>query len=163
MDNATFHKRQDIKTAIANAGHTLEYLPSYSPDFNHIEPKWAQAKAIRSREGCSIEHLFAAYEVWIISYGIGYIGVASVTRWVKNIHRKPQGFRQRKIDLEVLRQDILDYPDAYQYERAKRLGVAQNAIFLALQKLDITYKKTLKHPKADANRTAHLPGEDRRL
>jgi transposase len=31
MDNATFHKRQDIKTALANAGHTLEYLPSYSP------------------------------------------------------------------------------------------------------------------------------------
>jgi transposase len=50
MDNATFHKRQDIKTAIANAGHTLEYLPSYSSDFNHIEPKWAQAKAIRKGE-----------------------------------------------------------------------------------------------------------------
>jgi transposase len=31
MDNATFHKRQDIQTAIANAGHTLEYLPSYPP------------------------------------------------------------------------------------------------------------------------------------
>ncbi|SDW39679.1 transposase [Nitrosomonas communis] len=55
MDNATFHKRQDIKTAITNAGHTLEYLPSYSPDFNHIESKWAQAKAIRRRDGCSVE------------------------------------------------------------------------------------------------------------
>ncbi|WP_143083538.1 transposase [Nitrosomonas communis] len=61
MDNATFHKRQDIKTACANAGHTLEYLPSYSTNFNDIEPKWAQAKAIRKREGCSIEQLFAAY------------------------------------------------------------------------------------------------------
>ncbi|SFL94507.1 DDE superfamily endonuclease [Nitrosomonas communis] len=51
MDNATFHKRQDIQTAIANAGHTLEYLPPYSPDFNviDIEPKSAQAKAIRKR------------------------------------------------------------------------------------------------------------------
>jgi transposase len=56
-----FHKRQDIKTACANAGHTLEYLPSYSTNFNDIEPKWAQAKAIRKREGCSIEQLFAAY------------------------------------------------------------------------------------------------------
>ncbi|AKH37251.1 MULTISPECIES: IS630 family transposase [Nitrosomonas] len=63
MDNATFHKRQDIQTAIANAGHTLEYLPPYSPDLNDIEPKWAQAKAIRKREGCSIEQLFAAYEI----------------------------------------------------------------------------------------------------
>jgi transposase len=63
MDNATFHKRQDIKTAIANAGHTLEYLPSNSPYFNNIEPKWAQAKVIRKKEGCSIEQLFAAYEI----------------------------------------------------------------------------------------------------
>jgi transposase len=39
MDNATFHKRQDNKTSIANAGHTLEYLPPYSPDFNDIGPK----------------------------------------------------------------------------------------------------------------------------
>jgi transposase len=39
MDNATFHKRQDIQAAITHAGHTLEYLPSYSPDFNDIEPK----------------------------------------------------------------------------------------------------------------------------
>ena len=52
MDNATFHQRQDIRTAIAiaNAGHTLEYLPSYSPDFNDIEPKWTQAKSIRKRK-----------------------------------------------------------------------------------------------------------------
>ena len=62
MDNATFHKRQDIQTAIAHAGHTLEYLPPYSPDLNDIEPKWAQAKVIRRREGCSVEQLFAAYE-----------------------------------------------------------------------------------------------------
>ncbi|WP_430228703.1 transposase [Nitrosomonas communis] len=44
MDNATFHKRQEFKTAIANVGHTLEYLPSYSPDLNDIEPKWARPK-----------------------------------------------------------------------------------------------------------------------
>ncbi|WP_430232348.1 hypothetical protein [Nitrosomonas communis] len=29
MDNATVHKRQDIKITIANAGHTLEYLPRF--------------------------------------------------------------------------------------------------------------------------------------
>jgi transposase len=66
MDHATFHPRQDIQTASANAGHTLEYLPSYSPDFNDIEPKWAQAKAFRKREGCSIAQLFAAYAFLII-------------------------------------------------------------------------------------------------
>nr|WP_302848306.1 transposase [Nitrosomonas sp. Nm34] len=51
MDNTTFHKRQDIKTAIANVGHTLEYLPSYSPDFNHIEPKWVRSKPLEKGKG----------------------------------------------------------------------------------------------------------------
>ncbi|SDX29042.1 DDE superfamily endonuclease [Nitrosomonas communis] len=39
MDNATFHKRQDTRDAIQNAGYTLEYLPAYSPDLNPIEHK----------------------------------------------------------------------------------------------------------------------------
>jgi transposase len=41
MDNATFHKRGDTKHMIKNAGHTLAYLPPYSPDLNPIERKWA--------------------------------------------------------------------------------------------------------------------------
>jgi len=59
MDNATFHKRSDSKKAISQAGHILEYLPSYSPDLNPIENKWAQAKAIRRREQCTTQELFA--------------------------------------------------------------------------------------------------------
>jgi len=39
MDNATFHKRPDTQLAIRQAGHTLEYLPAYSPDLNPIECK----------------------------------------------------------------------------------------------------------------------------
>jgi len=63
MDNATFHKRQDTQDAIKQAGHILEYLPPYSPDFNPIECKWAQAKAIRRKEKCSIEELFKNYDI----------------------------------------------------------------------------------------------------
>ncbi len=59
MDNAAFHKRADIRQAIEDAGHVLEFLPPYSPDLNPIEHKWAQAKAARRRRGCSIEELFA--------------------------------------------------------------------------------------------------------
>jgi transposase len=58
MDNATFHKRSDIRSTISNAGHTLEYLPAYSPDLNPIEKKWAHAKSIRRRLSCSIHALF---------------------------------------------------------------------------------------------------------
>jgi transposase len=58
MDNASFHKRQDIQDAIKQAGHILEYLPPYSPDLNPIEKKWAQAKAIRRQKRCSLDELF---------------------------------------------------------------------------------------------------------
>lgn len=58
MDNATFHKRSDTQRIIEAAGHLLEFLPPYSPDLNEIEPKWAQAKAIRRRTGRTVEHVF---------------------------------------------------------------------------------------------------------
>lgn len=60
MDNAAFHKAISTKNLIEKAGHLLEYLPPYSPDFNPIEHKWAQAKAIRRTTQCSIEELFNA-------------------------------------------------------------------------------------------------------
>ncbi len=58
MDNAAFHKRADIRQAIQEAGHVLGFLPSYSPDLDPIEHKWAQAKAARRRGRCSIKELF---------------------------------------------------------------------------------------------------------
>jgi len=58
MDNATFHKRSDIKAAISNAGHILDFLPAYSPDLNPIEKKWAHAKATRRKFNCTILELF---------------------------------------------------------------------------------------------------------
>jgi transposase len=58
MDNATFHKRSDISLAISNAGHTLDFLPAYSPDLNPIEKKWAHVKSIRRKFSCSIVDLF---------------------------------------------------------------------------------------------------------
>lgn len=58
MDNATFHKRKDMQEIIQDNNHTLIYLPPYSPDLNLIEHKWAQAKSIRRKEGCSVAELF---------------------------------------------------------------------------------------------------------
>jgi hypothetical protein len=58
MDNASFHKGVLMKKALEYEGHTLLYLPPYSPDLNPIEKKWAQAKAIRRRVGGSIDGLF---------------------------------------------------------------------------------------------------------
>ena len=58
MDNATFHKGTVMQKALEQAGHTLLYLPPYSPDLNPIEKKWAQAKAVRRKYNCDIPTLF---------------------------------------------------------------------------------------------------------
>jgi len=58
LDNATFHKRNDMKDAIEAKGHILEFLPPYSPDLNPIEKKWAQAKAIRRKFDYTPDELF---------------------------------------------------------------------------------------------------------
>jgi transposase len=58
MDNASFHKRDDAQQLIEQAGHTLEFMPPYSPDLNPIEHKWAQAKALRRKKNCSTDDLF---------------------------------------------------------------------------------------------------------
>ena len=47
---------------IEKEGFVLEYLPLYSPDLNPIEQKWAQVKAIRRRNNCSILELFRDHQ-----------------------------------------------------------------------------------------------------
>lgn len=61
MDNATFHKRQDMIKAVNDSSCQIEFLPPYSPDLNPIEKKWAQAKAIRKQHRCSVDKLFSVY------------------------------------------------------------------------------------------------------
>ncbi len=47
MDNAAFHKTPKTRALIEQAGHTLLYLPPYSPDFNPIEQDFATMKKRR--------------------------------------------------------------------------------------------------------------------
>ena len=63
LDNASFHKGPEMKKEIEQAGHILLYLPTYSPDLNPIEKKWAQAKAIRRRERDNIPNLFKFHDL----------------------------------------------------------------------------------------------------
>lgn len=72
MDNAAFHKRSDIKALIEAAGHTILWLPPYSPDLNPIEHTWAWIKQKRKewRLHC-IDRLFF-YFMWLCGdfYGL---------------------------------------------------------------------------------------------
>ena len=44
MDNLAAHKVAGVRESIQGRGAELLYLPPYSPDFNPIEPCWAQVK-----------------------------------------------------------------------------------------------------------------------
>ena len=82
-------------------------------------------------------------------------------RW--NAKLEPKDYRRRrglKIDLQQLAQDVRDDPDAYQYERAARFGVTPKAIWQALRKLGVTYKKIPHAPKGERRRTTCLSRSD---
>lgn len=63
MDNASFHKGKSMQENIESNGHILEYLPPYSPDLNPIEKKWSQAKLLRKKHNCNIDHLFTHFNL----------------------------------------------------------------------------------------------------
>jgi transposase len=68
------------------------------------------------------------------------IGKTTLVRWHTKL--EPQLTRNKpatKINMEALKQDVEKYPDAYQYERANRLGVSQKGIFEALKRLGATF------------------------
>jgi transposase len=70
------------------------------------------------------------------------ISVRSIQEWLKG--NLPKGTRNKantKLDINKLKQDVIDYPDGYLQERATRLGVSEFCISYNLKKLNITYKK----------------------
>ncbi|MCP9270516.1 IS630 transposase-related protein [Xenorhabdus sp. XENO-1] len=73
------------------------------------------------------------------------ISIRTLFRWSHKI--EPCMTRDKppmKIPDEVLIADAQNFPDDYQWERAKRLGVSQSAIHYALKRLRLTHKKNLK-------------------
>jgi transposase len=70
------------------------------------------------------------------------VPVRTLQRWKARIAPKTQRNKPAtKIDMEALRKHLEDYPDAYQYERAKLFGVSPNCILYALRRLSISHKK----------------------
>jgi transposase len=47
MDNAPFHKKEEIRQIAEGAGHQVLFLPPYSPDLNKIEEDFAILKKQR--------------------------------------------------------------------------------------------------------------------
>jgi len=121
---------------------------TYSIDFR------MKVLAVKEKEGLSFAKTAERF----------YVGVASVVRWA----RKPESQANRnkratKINMEALKQDILLYPDAYQYERAERLRVSTTGLWYALKRLGVTYKKNSSPSKGRTRKTLCLLSETPRL
>jgi len=89
--------------------------------------------SVQKKEGLAISEVADRFCIGII---------ASVVRWLNGA--KPHLTRVKpatKIDRILLARDVREYPDAYQSEKAKRLGVSEKGIGHALRRMNITYKK----------------------
>lgn len=102
-----------------------------------------QVLKIRSEEGLGMAKVAKRFGV----------GVASVMRWSKNIEAIKKRNRSIKIDIEALKRDVEQYPDAYQHERAARLGVSDYCVWYALKRLGVTYKKNTSASKGNPRKT----------
>lgn len=92
------------------------------------------------------------------------IGLATVTRWRGRVQPKQYTLKQpRKIDRDKLAQDVKDFPDDYQFERAARFGVKQVSICHALQRPGITYKKNTATPKSRRRTTLTFPNQTSKI
>ena len=95
-------------------------------------------------------------EVLSFAKTAGRFGVCIVTvvRWTKRL--EPQKNRCKpgtKLDMAGLKEDMIMYPDAYQYERADRLGVRAMCIWDALKRIGVSYKKNISTPQSGSRRT----------
>lgn len=113
----------------------------YSLDFrNHV-------LKIGKEEGLSIRKLATRFG----------IGSRTIVRWKKRLSPKTRRNKPAtKIDMLALKKDVEDFPDAYLYERAKRLGVSSSGIYSALKRLGVTYKKNAQSSQVLSRKAIYL-------
>lgn len=99
---------------------------AYSLDFRQ------QVFKVKQKEDLTFQELSERFD----------IPIRTLFRWKNCIEPKTKRNKPAtKVDMEALAKDVKDHPDLYQYERAKKFGVSQSAIFYALRRLKISYKK----------------------
>jgi transposase len=89
------------------------------------------------------------------------VGKQTIYNWTKRL--LPHETRNKpatKIDMQALLKDVKKYPDAYQFERAKRLDVSVRCVGYALKRLGVSYKKNSQPSPGLRSKTAYISGKD---
>ncbi len=118
---------------------------TYSVDFRR------KVLAIKEQEKLSFEAAARRFGV----------GKASLVRWSARL--EPCRTRPRaaaKIGEGALRRDVEAHPDAYQRERAVRLGASQQGVCDALRRLRISRKKNAVAPEGRRGGEGGVPRAD---
>jgi transposase len=92
------------------------------------------------------------------------VGIATVVRWLKRV--EPHRTRIKpatKVNRILLAEDVRHYPDAYQLERAQRLGVSESGIGHALRRMNISIKKNTQTSTGRRGKAARVSGKDQDL
>ena len=85
------------------------------------------------------------------------VGKATIVRWMHRVDAKVR--RQKStstVNMDALKKDIELYPDAYQYERAERLGCTRGGIYHALKRLGVSYKKNTEASQGGPRKAIYL-------
>jgi transposase len=101
------------------------------------------------RKGHSKEELYEAFKIHP-SRVYTWLRHEAETGSLKPSYRET---RNRKINLEELRQAVERKPDAYLSELAKQFDCTEQAIFYGLKRLDITVKKSSFHTPSNHPQT----------
>jgi transposase len=85
------------------------------------------------------------------------VGISTLVRWSNRLEpilkrNKPA----TKIDMEALRKDVEQHPDAFFYERAKRLGASKSGIEWALKRLGVVRKKKPQASQGGPRQTVYV-------
>lgn len=108
--------------------------------------------SIKEKEGLTLSETAKRFE----------LGISTIQRWEKCLEpKKTRNKPATKLDMKALEEDVNTYPDAYQYERAARLGVCQRAIGKALKRLGISYKKNTQASESGRKRKAYVSNATR--
>ncbi|KAG0247409.1 hypothetical protein BGZ95_008715 [Linnemannia exigua] len=85
MDNARFHKTQRVQDSITGNGHTLLFLPPYSPHLNAAESVFSSVKTHVRQEVIQAEILAGHVE-----RGLARIDAAMARGWIREVGRNFQ-------------------------------------------------------------------------
>jgi len=89
------------------------------------------------------------------------ISTTTISRWKKRLKAKVTRSKSpTKIDEQLLKQDIIENPDSYLPERAKKLGVSKSGLHDAMKRLRISYKKNTKSSKSGSRKKIYVLPEN---